>query len=525
MSLSESKRLESLYTIARALHEQDLDVQALLQTVLSLTGDVIQATHGCVVTLDPNNHIRDAFMLGNSGDSDLERELWGVLVHHGLVGFVHHGRRTIIVRDLTTDPRWPALPPNPLMPHEGSAIGLPLQKGGTIYGVMLLIHPQVDYFDQPAVDMLEAIAHMAASTIRNAIEFNNVRASQDRYQWLFKDSIVPVIVTDLDGQVVDANRQACEFLGYPHDQIVQLPIMAIHRLGTGPLGADRFASLQEGKQIEFRTTAWTAAGKDVPVLVRARRLTFADRGVIEWIENDITPELELEQLRADLTAMVYHDLRGPLQAINTSFVTLGRLLVGADNAALLNLVQVGMRSTRQLSRMIESLLDIQRLEEGQAVLDRKQTSLHNLLANAAELVQPLATEANQRLQFSIASNLPFIKIDQDMIQRVIINLMENAVKYSPEGGSILLGAEVHQNEIRIKVGDSGPGIPKHMQRQIFDKFSRVKYDGAPKGLGLGLAFCRLAVEAHGGSIWVESEPGQGSVFYFTLPLQAQLAAV
>ena len=159
------------------------------------------------------------------------------------------------------------------------------------------------------------------------------------------------------------------------------------------------------------------------------------------------------------------------------------------------------------------------------MLDRKQTSLHNLLANAAELVQPLATEANQRLQFSIASNLPFIKIDQDMIQRVIINLMENAVKYSPEGGSILLGAEVHQNEIRIKVGDSGPGIPKHMQRQIFDKFSRVKYDGAPKGLGLGLAFCRLAVEAHGGSIWVESEPGQGSVFYFTLPLQAQLAAV
>jgi PAS domain S-box-containing protein len=383
----------------------------------------------------------------------------------------------------------------------------------------------VDYFDGATVEMLDAIANMSSAAISNAAEYSSARASQMHYQWLFKDTIVPIILTDLDGQVVDANRQACEFLGYPHEKMLTLHINTIHRMGTGQLGANRFATLQEGKQVEFRTTAWRAGGDEAPVIVRARRLSFADRDRIEWVEQDISPQLELEQLRADLSAMVYHDLRGPLHTINGSFSALGRLLVNHDNATVLTLVQLGMRSTRQLSRMVESLLDIQRLEEGRAVLDRKQTSLHNLLASAAELVQPLASESHQHLRFAIAPNLPFIRIDQDMIQRVVINLMENAVKYSPQGGSITLGAALHNNAVRISVADSGPGIPRHMQRQIFDKFSRVKYTDAPKGIGLGLAFCRLAVEAHGGQIWVESETGQGSVFYFTLPLQEQLAVV
>jgi K+-sensing histidine kinase KdpD len=279
--------------------------------------------------------------------------------------------------------------------------------------------------------------------------------------------------------------------------------------------------LQDGKEVGFRAVAWKQNGVEAPVNVRARRIALDDRHLIEWVEQDISPQLELEQLRADLSAMVYHDLRGPLHTINSSFSTLGRLLINTDNEAVLNLIQVGMRSTRQLSRMVESLLDIQRLEEGSAVLDRKETSVHHLLASAAELVQPLASEANQRLRFAIDDNLPFVALDADMIQRVVINLMENAVKYTPSSGEITLGAQLRDNKLCVSVKDSGPGIPQNMQHRIFDKFSRVKYTDVPKGVGLGLAFCRLAVEAHEGKIWVESEPGQGSTFCFALPLETQ----
>src|SRR5690606_39091064 len=128
------------------------------------------------------------FILGATGDDEAERQLWNILINRGLIGFVHHGRRTIVVRDITTDPRWPYLPDSPLVPRKGSAIGLPLEKGGKTFGVMILIHEQVDYFDSATVDMLVAIANMSSAAISNAVEFSSTRASLMHYQWLFKDT-------------------------------------------------------------------------------------------------------------------------------------------------------------------------------------------------------------------------------------------------------------------------------------------------------------------------------------------------
>ncbi len=522
MSISESQRLESLYRIARALHDQNMNVRAMLQTVLSMTGEAIGAQHGCVITFNSIDAVEEAFILGVAESGKNERELWNLLISRGLIGFVMYGQRTIVLRDLRTDPRWTQFSSMPLIPRTGSAIGLPLEENGKLLGVMILLHPQVDYFSRDLIDMLEAIANMSSAAISNARQFSSAHADKNRYQWLFTDSIVPIILTDVHGNVVDANRQACSFLGYDYDDMKQQHITLVHRMGTGPIGASRFSSLQTGKEVAFRTTAWTAGGQEIPVSVRARRLSFDDQDVIEWVEQDISSQLELEQLRADLTAMVYHDLRGPLQAIYSSLSMLGRVLANQQAGGTQNLIQVGIRSARQLSRMVESLLDIQRLEEGKAVLDRKTTSVHSLLAEAAQLVQPLALEANQRLNFDLSSDLPLMSIDSDMILRVVTNLMENAVKYTPDGGSILLGASLRQEGLVISVADSGPGIPPHMQRQIFDKFSRVKYSDVPKGIGLGLAFCRLAVEAHGGRIWVESEFGRGSTFCFFLPVDPAL---
>lgn len=521
MAISEKQRLESLYSIARALHSQELDLRRTLQTILAMTGSAVGAQHGAVITFGDDDTVTDAYLLGGSGSPDNERALWNLLIERGLVGFVRHSQRTIVLRDLRTDPRWPLLPETPLLPCTGSAVGLPLQKGNRVLGVLIFVHSEVDYFDADLLDMLEAIVHMAAAAIGNAVEFSSARASTERYQWLFNESIVPIILTTLDGQIIDANREACRFLGYARDQIKRLPITAVHRMGTGPVGTSRFNSLRMGEEVAFRTTAWTASGADVHVQVRARRLTLGEQEVIEWVEQDITAQLELEQLRADLTAMVFHDLRGPLHTVTSSLSALGRLLANSGSPAVLDLIQVGLRSARQLTRLVNSLLDIQRIEDGRAVLDRKQTSVHSLLAAAAELVLPLATESKQRLSFDLAEDLPLLNIDEDMILRVVVNLLENAVKYTPAGGQITLSARLETDSVRIAVRDSGPGIPPHLQRHVFDKFSRVRHTNAPRGLGLGLAFCRLAVEAHGGRIWVESEPGQGAVFAFALPLDAQ----
>jgi len=518
--LSECQRLDALYSIVKALRNQDANTRAALQTALIMASESIGVHHGCVVTFRKDDRLDDVITLDPHEESEAARKRWKPLISRGLVGFVHHGRRTILVRDVSTDPRWPKQGTSEL-PKTGSAIGLPMEKNGHMYGVMTLIHPEIDFFDDDLVDWLSAVIDTVSSVVGSAIILNATPKDESHYRWLFEDAIMPIIITDLDGYIVDANRRACEMLRYKRQDMLKLPISAIHRMGTGPVGANRFESLQTGNELEFRSTAWPSEGADIPVMVRARRVFFDNYDVIAWVEQDTSAQMELDQLRQDLTAMVYHDLRGPLHTIYSSLATLGRLMNGSNPPAVNDLLQVGIRSTRQLSRMIESLLDIQRLEEGKAVLDPKPTSLHSLLANAAQLVQPLASESNQLLTISVTDELPFVTCDSDMILRVVTNLMENAVKYTPMGGKITLSAERAAEGIRISVADSGPGIPKHMQRQIFDKFSRVKYRDAPKGLGLGLAFCRLAVEAHGGQIWVESEPGNGSAFLFTLPAQEQ----
>jgi PAS domain S-box-containing protein len=523
--LTERQRLDALYRISRTLREQEANLQNILQAAIVASAETIGAKHGCLITFHKDDRVNNKLILGPQGHLEGRYALWQELITRGLIGMVHHGRRTIIIHDIATDQRWPQLASTPDELNTGSAIGLPLEKNGNMYGVLALIHPQVDYFESGIVEWLTAVCDMLSASVGNAIEMNAIPKDEARYKWLFEEAVVPMIITNLDGYIIDVNRRACEFLRYKRAELIQQGITAIHRLGTGPIGSNRFGSLQEGKEIVFRTTVFPKQGEDIPVMVRARRLFLDQDDVIVWVEEDMSAQMELEQLRQDLTSMVYHDLRGPLHTVYSSVVTLSKLLARENSSVVRDLLDVGTRSTKQLSRLIESLLDIQRLEEGKAVLDARSISLHALLAEAAQLVHPLISESSQTLKLDFADNLPPLTCDADMVLRVITNLMENAIKYTPMGGQITLSAQLVTDAVRISVHDSGPGIAPNMQGKIFEKFSRVKYKDAPKGVGLGLAFCRLAVEAHGGRIWVESELQHGSSFIFTLPVVKESLAL
>jgi len=209
--------------------------------------------------------------------------------------------------------------------------------------------------------------------------------------------------------------------------------------------------------------------------------------------------------------------------VYSSLQALQRLLGESADANVKALLQVATRSERQVRRMIDSLLDIQRLEEGKKLLNRANVLLNELIYAAAEQVRPQADDNRIEMRFALADDLPALYIDQDMIERVIINLLDNAIKYSPPGGTITVSTATSDGEVYLRVRDSGPGIPPEAQRVIFDKFARVKQRNMPHGVGLGLAFCKLAVEAHGGRIWVRSDT-VGSTFTFALPVRAPATA-
>jgi signal transduction histidine kinase len=151
--------------------------------------------------------------------------------------------------------------------------------------------------------------------------------------------------------------------------------------------------------------------------------------------------------------------------------------------------------------------------------ERQVITVSLLVGDAVEAVSPSAEGREQTIRWSIAvDDLPSVFVDVDMIRRVMINLLENAIKYTPFRGQIEIGAEADGDFVRVYVVDNGPGIPETESERIFDKFTRLKNKTGSSGLGVGLAFCKLAVQGHGGRIWVEPAPEHGSKFVFTLPV-------
>jgi signal transduction histidine kinase len=175
--------------------------------------------------------------------------------------------------------------------------------------------------------------------------------------------------------------------------------------------------------------------------------------------------------------------------------------------------------------MVNTLLDISRLESGQMPLDRAPAPIVPLVRRAVSHLSPLAAERDVTVKMEIPSTLPMVYIDNEKISRVLINFLDNALKFTPMGEQVTIRL-VHrttesEDDVLCSVSDNGPGIPQEFQEKIFDRFAQVRVEGGVsrrQGSGLGLAFCKLTVEAHEGRVWVESEFGGGSTFYFTLPI-------
>jgi signal transduction histidine kinase len=216
--------------------------------------------------------------------------------------------------------------------------------------------------------------------------------------------------------------------------------------------------------------------------------------------------------------MIVHDLRSPLSGA-TAYLQLLRMgLKKANDSKLRDYVIKTMHSLDILLEMINLLLDVNRLEEGKMPINIQQCDLRKVSNEALEALGALRNKC--KISIDSPADLPLVSCDPDLIRRVIGNLLGNAVKFTPQDGMITLSISLHKKYVRVAVADSGPGIPSVYHGKIFEKFGQVEMRKAGKvhSTGLGLTFGKLAVEAHGGSIGVESESGKGSTLWFTLPV-------
>ena len=231
--------------------------------------------------------------------------------------------------------------------------------------------------------------------------------------------------------------------------------------------------------------------------------------------------LELEKLRDDLIHMIVHDLRTPL----TSMLGGLDMVVSTDYDPDITheFVPMAHNSAQTLLEMVNTLLDINKMESGQMKLDLADLDFAGVAAQALQQVKGLAAERKHELVLEISDELPTVNGDEEKLRRTVVNLLGNAIKFTQDGGRIALSATHDEQGLTFAVSDNGPGIPPEDREMIFDKFGQVeaRKHGRKNSTGLGLTFCKMVAEAHGGRIWVESEVGKGSRFAVAIPIQPE----
>ena len=233
--------------------------------------------------------------------------------------------------------------------------------------------------------------------------------------------------------------------------------------------------------------------------------------------QDLTHVRRLETVRRDFVSNISHELRTPLASLRALTETLQTGALADPEAGPRFLGRIATE-VDALTQMAQELLDLSKIESGQVALDLATVSPKVLMASAADRMKLQAERAGLSLRVEGSDELPHVRADRARLEQVLVNLIHNAVKFTKPGGEVVLSAETAEGEVRFGVKDTGAGIPADDVPRIFERFYRVDKSRSGSGTGLGLSIARHIVEAHGGKIWAESEEGQGSRFYFTVPI-------
>lgn len=376
-------------------------------------------------------------------------------------------------------------------------------------------HREIPIYSRDQIGRLAgAINHMAqrlSRTIRDITEEKN------RAQAILNSMADGVIAVDRAGRVLLLNPVVEKVFGITQADSRGKSVIGVIR--NFELERLLQQALATREQIMRELVILTPEPRVFRVHITPLRGTDERRGGVVALLRDITERRRLEQMRTEFVANVSHELRTPLTSIRGFLET---LLDGAveDPLTARRFLEIMAVETNRLTRLIDDLLHLSRLEDRRTVLRRERVDMATVVGRVVDIFQTGAREKGLELGVEVEAHLPPVSGDPDMLAQVLVNLVDNAVKYTPEGGRITIRAGVVGGRLRVSVADTGVGIPEESLSRVFERFYRVDKARAREqgGTGLGLAIVKHIVEAHGGRVWAESEVGRGSTFTFELPV-------
>ncbi len=522
-----SDELEALTSIAALVNcTQELD--EILQGALQTTLEVIGEESGEIFILDPET---DELLLR---------------IHQGVSpAFVHKESRigsgeclcgrAVVTRQLLTsdDLARDGARTRDACLAEGfhSCVRLPLMARGEVLGLLAIQSRHRRQFGMGDKELLTAIGHQIGIAIANAQLIEDAERREATLHSVVNSLVDGLIL--VDGSEKMGRRGRITYMNPCAEVILDLPAYVLLGRTVEAMEREIVTRVEQPEQMLAQLEAAVASVEDAPAieirLLEPRALTLqarffpihdADDGYLGMglLVRDITREKELEEIKSQLLSTVSHELRTPLASIKGFATTLLRRDVAWDEDTRREFLSIIDEESDRLSELIGNLLDMSRIEAGELPVEPEPTDLRPIIEETAAEFQMMTGQ--HRIGTDLPSEMPLVMADPRRARQVLRNLVENAVKYSPDGGEIWILAQEREGEWQVSVRDTGMGIEADQLDRIFDRFYQVDSASTRKvgGSGLGLSISRAIVEGHGGCIWADSEPGSGSTFHFTLPL-------
>lgn len=360
--------------------------------------------------------------------------------------------------------------------------------------------------------LLSLFAAMQKANRRWISTANALQQSEKYYRTVLDHVADAIIVLDAQGRIENLNRAALSLLGY---QPAQLLGQSYQLLFTEPLQLQLTLQPQE-------LSVRHQSGSALLVELMLTRINEPCQVLTLLLLHDITERKRVEQLKNEFVSTVSHELRTPLTAINGALGLLTGGVVGSLVPAQQQLLDIAWQNSQQLANLINDLLDIEKLAAGKMQLYLQLLPVFAQVLQAKNRNAPLAEQAGVKISIRAdISDEVKILIDESRLQQVFANLLANAIRFSPQGGVVLLEARLIGVQVRISVSDQGPGVPEDFVPRLFQKFSQADSSDSRQlnGTGLGLAICRELMDRMNGSIGYQPREGGGACFYFDLPVQ------
>jgi signal transduction histidine kinase len=535
----ERDRAAFLYKVTQEM-TRTLDLERVLNRTLARVSQALGVRQGSIMLLDPETGylvyrvaIGRAEALPRGGKPTRYRR--GV----GLAGWVLEHNEHAIITGLDQDPRWDIDPEK--KGQSQSVLAVPLSSDEDVLGVMLLFHPEPDYFDEEHIMFANAAANHITAAIKNTEMYRLVRDQAARLgERLRKQSGIAaqymatlaaitdgVAVSDENERITVLNDAARRVMHLGKQRLLGHPTSALFAAFAGETQQAALAALAEiAEQAKRRqqpepATLMLPRGRQVVLAsfmpMYDERHQFAGTVIVL---RDVTHEQEVAQAKNEFVSIVAHELRTPMTSIKgyTDLILQGAMGEVTDGQR--HFLEIVRSNIERLSDLISDLLDISRIEAGRIHLNPEAIQISELVHEVCEAMTGTIHERGLTLEIDIAPTIPMVRADRNRVIQILVNLLSNAYRYTPSGGRITISAHVTDKAVQVQVADTGIGITLEDQERVFEPFYRADDEMVTKqpGTGLGLSIVRSLVEMHGGKLQLQSELGTGSTFSFTLPL-------